>query len=172
MTNFSAQHELVRPSPLLDSEGNLVQVGWARQPLLDCNLEKARFYAVPWLQRFRIKRWDYYGLTTPTHYFSFTLADLGYAGQAFAYVVDLTTGDYHEETLTIPLGRGIFLPRNSDAPPTADSTEGESKFDNGQVRLLFRAEPQARHLSVTWPGFDRVRLAAEVTLRLPPEHES
>ncbi len=164
MTKHQLQHELGQSSPLLDSEGNLVQVGWARQPLLDCNLENARFYALRWLQRFRIKRWDYYGLTTPTHYFSFTLADLGYAGQVFAYVIDLATGAYHEETLTIPLGRGILLPRNS--------SEGESKFDNGQVRLSFQAEPQARRLSVAWPGFDQKNLAAEVTLRLPPEHES
>jgi hypothetical protein len=158
------QHELCQLSPLLDDRGNLVQVGWARQPLLDCNLENARFYAFRPLQRFRIKRWDYYGITTPTHYFSFTLADLGYAGQAFAYVVSLATGDYHEETLTIPLGRGILLPRNS--------AEGESKYDDGRVRLSFQAKPQVRRLSATWPGFDKMGLAAEVTLRVPPEHES
>ncbi|MEA3341247.1 MAG: DUF2804 family protein, partial [Chloroflexota bacterium] len=107
------ERELLEPSPLLDEQGNLVQVGWARQPLLDCNLENARFYGLRPFQRFRIKRWDYYGVTTPTHYYSFTLADLGYAGQVFAYVVDLQDGAYHEETLTIPLGRGILLPRNS-----------------------------------------------------------
>ena len=39
-----AQHEIVRPSPLLDDDGRLAQVGWARQPLLDCNLENAAFY--------------------------------------------------------------------------------------------------------------------------------
>lgn len=160
----SSHHEISRPSPLLDDQGSLIQVGWARQPLLDCNLENARFYAFRPLQRFRIKRWDYYGIATPTHYFSFTLADLGYAGQAFAYVVDLAIGICHEETLTIPLGRGILLPRNS--------TEGESKFDNGRVRLSFWTESQARRLSVAWPGFDKAALAAEIVLHLPPEHES
>jgi hypothetical protein len=79
--------ELVEPSQLLDEDGNLVQVGWARQPLLDANLERAHFYRIRPFQRFRIKRWDYYGVTTPTHYYSFTLADLGYAGQAFAYAL-------------------------------------------------------------------------------------
>jgi len=69
----SSQHELCQPSALLDEQGNLVQVGWARQPLLNCNLENARFYALRPLQRFRIKRWDYYGITTPTHYLSFTI---------------------------------------------------------------------------------------------------
>ena len=165
MSTDSSQRELVGPGPLLDREGRLTQAGWARQPLLDCNLENARFYRLHALQRFRIKRWDYYGLTTPTHYFSATLADLGYAGQVFAYVIEFVTGRYHEETLTIPFGRGMTLPRNS--------LEGESAFEDGRVRMIFRAGAGARQLSLAWPGFDRGKgLSAEVAMALPPEHDS
>jgi hypothetical protein len=164
MDTSGTQVELKRPSMLLDAGGELVQVGWARQPLLDCNLENARFYRWRSLQRFRVKRWDYYGITTPTCFFSATLADLGYAGQAFVYTVDLETGAYHEETLTIPLGLGISLPRNS--------AEGESHFDNGKQRLHFRVESGGRYLSVVWPGFDGRDLSAELSLRVAPEHES
>lgn len=106
MTETGTQAELTRSTALLDADGNLVQVGWARQPLLDCNLENVRFYRVRPFQRFRVKRWDYYGVATPTCFFSVTLADLGYAGQAFVYQADLKTGDYHEETLTSPWGGG------------------------------------------------------------------
>ena len=134
---MSKQQELVEGT-LLDEGGEVAQAGWSRQPVLDCNLERAAFYRVRALQRFRIKRWDYYGLTTPTHYFSLTLADLGYAGQVFAYVVDFEGRRHHEETLTIPLGRGIALPRNS--------TEGTSAFDNGRVRMVFGTEPEARRV--------------------------
>jgi hypothetical protein len=116
------------------------------------------------MQRFRIKRWDYYGLTTPTHFFSATLADLGYAGQAFVYLMDFKTGHYHEETLTIPLARGIKLPRNS--------TQGNSLFDNGKHRLEFVLEPDARKISVVWPDFEGETLSAELELSLPPDHES
>lgn len=56
------QTELTQLSPLLQPDGRLSQIGWARQPLLDCNLEAARFYALKPLQRFRIKRWDYYAV--------------------------------------------------------------------------------------------------------------
>ncbi|MCJ7706578.1 MAG: DUF2804 domain-containing protein, partial [Anaerolineales bacterium] len=125
----------------------------------------ARFYRLRALQRFRIKRWDYYGLTTPTHYFSATLADLGYAGQVFAYVIEFETGRYHEETLTIPFGRGMTLPRNS--------LEGESAFEDGRVRMIFQAEAGARRLSLAWPGFDQGKgLSAEVAMALPPGHDS
>src|SRR5512146_1102488 len=106
------QTELTQAGPLLDSQGNLAQVGWSRHPLLDCNLENARFYTLRPFQRFRIKRWDYYAVFTPQRFFSATIADLGYAGNIFVYTLDFKTGELHEEGLVIPFGRGIKLERN------------------------------------------------------------
>lgn len=163
-TGIAVQREINQPSPLLDPQGNVVQAGWSRQPVWDCNLENARFYRFRPFQRFRIKRWDYYGLTTPTHFFSATLADLGYAGQAFIYLMDLNTGEYHEETLTIPLARGILLPRNS--------TEGTSHLNDGKHRLEFSIGNDHRKLSVRWPNFQGKELSAELIMQLPQDHES
>ncbi len=134
--------------------------------MLDCNLEAVGFYPplLRPLQRFRVKRWDYYGLTTDTHFYAFTLADLGYAGQVFAYVVDFAAGTHHEETLTLPLARGIALPRNS--------TEGISTYAGRQAQMTFEVVPAGRRLAVAWPGFGDEGLAAELLLHLPPEHES
>lgn len=163
---MSSQQELTTPSTLLTASGRLAQIGWARQPLLDCNLEAARFYPAllrPW-QRFRVKRWDYYGITTAERFFSVTLADLGYAGQAFVYTIDFASGRYHEETVTIPLSRGVMLPRNS--------SEGESRYDNGKVRLSFQAAPESRRLQVQWPDFAGQPLSADISLQLAPDHES
>ncbi len=141
------------------------QVGWSRQPLLDCNLEATRFYRLRALQWLRLKRWDYYGLTTPEFYFSATLAHLGYAGTVFVYVIDFATGAMHEETLLVPLGRGIRLPRNSDS--------GESSFAGKAAQLRFSAEGGARHVQVTWPAFNHGEgLEADVEMALPPAHES
>jgi hypothetical protein len=158
------QHQLNGTGPLLERDGSLANVGWARQPLLDCNLENAGFYRLRFLQPLRIKRWDYYGLTTPTHFYSFTLSDLGYLQMVFVYVVDFATRRHHEETLTLGPGAGVSLPRNS--------TEGESRFDNGKVKLSFKIESQVRRLKIDWPGFDQQGLRAEVQLQLPPQHES
>jgi hypothetical protein len=36
------QNELTQTGPLLDAHGRVIQVGWSRQPLLDCNPERAR----------------------------------------------------------------------------------------------------------------------------------
>jgi hypothetical protein len=164
------QHELTQPGPLLQPDGELAQVGWARQPLLDCNLEAARAYRWRAWQRLRLKRWDYYGLTTPEAFYAFTISDVGYLGSIFAYRVDFETGLVQEHTLTVPLARGVRLPRNS--------TEGQSAYADARARLCFAAEPGMRRLSVDWPNFSApagragLPLRAELCLRLPPEHES
>jgi hypothetical protein len=159
------QTELVTPGPLLDRSGKPAQVGWARQPLLDCNLEAARFYTLRMFQRFRIKRWDYYAVFTPRRFFSATIADLGYAGNIFVYTMDFESGDLHEEGLVIPLGKGIELPRNS--------TAGDSHFANDKARLDFRLQDGSRRISVDWPGFHDGRgIQAEIELACPPGHES
>jgi hypothetical protein len=162
----STQHELTTPAPLLAADGRLTSPGWSRAPVLDCNLERAAFYprSLHFLQRFRVKRWDYYAVTTPEHFFSFTLADLGYAGQAFVYAIDFAVRSYHEESLTIPLARGVELPRNS--------TGGTSRYTDGKKALSFEVTPEGRRISVAWPGFDGKGLVADFSLHLAPPHQS
>ncbi len=159
--------QIQTPGPLLTSDGRLTAVGWSPHPILDCNLEQARFYPFPfhWLQFLRIKRWDYYALFTPRRFFSATIAHLGYAGNVFVYTLDWETKELHEEGLLIPLGRGIQLPRNSQ--------EGESRYEDRRVRLVFRAEKGFRHIQVDWPAFHGGRgIYADFRLECPPDHES
>lgn len=159
------QTELTQPGVLLTQDGRLAQIGWSRQPLLDCNLEAAHFYALQPFQRFRIKRWDYYAVFHPHGFFSATIADLGYAGNIFVYVMDFETGELHEEGLVIPFGKGIQLPRNS--------TDGSSHFKNEKVALDFDISSGQRKIIVAWPEFHSGRgIHADITLTCPPEYES
>ena len=159
------QTELTHPSPLLDAHGRPAQVGWSRQPLLDANLENARFYALRPLQRFRLKRWEYYAIFTPRRFFSATIADLGYAANVFVYSLDFEKGGLHEEGLVIPLARGVQLPRGS--------TVGETSYANAKATLRFVAQPEARHISVEWPSFHDGRgIRADIRLAVPSGHES
>jgi len=117
------------------------------------------------LQRFRIKRWDYYAVFTPQRFFSATIADLGYAGNIFVYTLDFTTGELHEEGLVIPLGANIELPRSS--------TGGTSTYRGKDARLVFQVGADYRQISVDWPGFHDGRgIQADVRLACPEEHES
>ncbi len=159
------QNELTQPGPLLDPNGKLANVGWSRHPILDCNLENARFYALRPLQRFRTKCWDYYAIFTPTRFFSATIADLGYAGNIFVYTLDFETGDLHEEGLVIPLGKGITLERNP--------VDGKASFANEKVSLEFNIEDEKKTLKVDWADFHDGRgIQAEITLHQPADHES
>ena len=159
------QTELTQPGPRLDAHGRPAQVGWSRRPLLDANLEDARFYALRPLQRFRLKRWDYYAIFSPRRFFSATIADLGYAANIFVYTLDFARGELHEEGLVIPLARGVRLARGSLA--------GETAFANDKASLRFVAQPDERHVAVEWPGFHDGRgIRADLRLRVPPGHES
>lgn len=159
------QAEIKAPSPLLDTGGRLRQVGWSRQPLLDCNLEQLDFYRCHVLQPLRVKRWDYYGVTTQQLFFSVTLSHVGYLGLPFIYAIDLNTKEMWEETLFIPFGRGIELARNS--------TEGGCRFDNGRVKVDLAVEGQKRRVRVDWPTFNHGEgISCDLTMDCLPGHES
>lgn len=159
------QNELIQTGKLLDSRGRLTQVGWSSQPVLDCNLEDAHFYAFKLFQRFRIKRWDYYALFTPQRFFSATIADLGYAGNIFVYVCDFITGELHEEGLVVPLSKGVTLPRNS--------VQGVSIFEDKHAKLKFEVVPAGRNIQVQWPAFNQGRgITADILFHQPSGHES
>jgi hypothetical protein len=159
------QTKLTQQGKLLDANGSLTQVGWSPQPLLDCNLENARFYTIRAFQRFRIKRWDYYAIFTPRLFFSATIADLGYAGNIFVYLLDFSTNELHEDGLVVPLSHNIKLPNHSD--------QGVSSFEDKHARLHFEVLPEGRHIQVSWPAFHNGRgISADIRLRQTLEHES
>ena len=159
------QVEILVPGNLLNSSGNLAQIGWARHPYLDCNLENINFYSIKSFQFLRVKRWDYYAVFTPQKFFSATIANLGYAGNIFVYVLDFGRDLLHEEGLVIPLGRGIVLPRNS--------TSGKTEFSNKSARMSFEGDEENRRITVDWPAFQGGRgISADISFSCPASHES
>lgn len=157
--------EITETCLLLDAEGNLTTYGWARQPLLDANIERVNIYPCKFFQPLRIKRWQYYGITTPTHFFSFTTSHIGYLGSIFAYILDFTTKDFREETLTIPFGSGVVLPRSS--------TSGNCYYRKGKLHIGFYVRSDhLRVLDVSWPRFGGRGLSAKLELTIKPGHES
>ena len=160
------QNEITDSTPLLDHNGELTQVGWARYPLLECNLENAVFYPrlLRSLQFARVKVWDYYAVFTPQRFFSATIANLGYAGNIFVYTLDFESGELHEEGLVIPLGRGVILSRQ---------TVGVCEYQGQGVHLRFETTPEARDIFVDWSGFHEGRgIHAEINLQKKQTHES
>ena len=155
------QREITTPGSLLDARGRLRSRGWARQPLLDANLE-----VLPrWRAALRLKRWDYYGIWTPDLYVSATVSHVGYVGLVFNYVIDRRSGQQADHTVALPLGRGVSLPRNSDS--------GDVHYTGRQIDSHFTLENGVRHLRVDDTAFDGGRgLHIDATLACPPAHES
>lgn len=156
---------ITQTGPLLKPDGELSIAGWSPQPLLDSNLENAKFYSMKFLQSLRLKRWDYYGLTTKSHYFSFTVSDIGYLGMVFAYVIDFENKTKHEATLALPFAKGVAIPRNSQ--------DGITQYKNDNVNLTFYTTNDQRKISVNWTNFENGQdLKAEFKLDHPAGHES
>ena len=157
--------EITAKGKLLDKNGSLITAGWARQPYWDANLEDLSFYAVGFLEPLRVKRWQYYAITTPTHFFSFTISNIGYLAPVFAYIIDFQTCKYCEETISVPFGRGVVLPRNS--------TEGDCHYKKGDMHMHFYINNDSmRQLDVEWPKFGAASLKANISLELPAGAES
>lgn len=157
--------EIRTAGKLLDNQGNLLVTGWAKQPLVDANLEDLKFYSLKLFQPLRVKRWQYYGITTPTNFFSFTISNVGYLASIFAYMLDFNTNEFHEDTLSIPFGRGVILARNS--------TAGDCYYKKDDLHLHFSVKSDnLRILDIYWPDFCSTFLKADLNIRLEPGHES
>jgi hypothetical protein len=159
------QHEITGPGPLLDASGRLARRGYSKRPVLTYNPENIRVTGVRPLDRLRLKEWDYYGTTTKEFFFAASVANVGYIGLAFAYLIDFEAKTQIERTVVTPLGLFCRLPRTSES--------GDVDFRLGGIRFHFRREAERRVLSVRWPRFAKGKdLAADLIAHQPRDLDS
>ena len=128
------QHEITTSGPLLGSDGDLLEPGWARS-LLPV-YRRADIKASP----MRIKEWDYYLITDGHIGLALTIADNGYMGLDSVSFLDFD-GKWEKTTSrmrALPLGR-TQLPESS--------AEGVSEISRSGYALAFYHEDGARMLS-------------------------
>ncbi len=155
------QTEITTPSELLDENGELVNVGWMRKPLLKYNRQRIK---APW---FRIKEWDYYAILTEDYGIAFTIADLGYIGFNNATLLDFKNKNF------IPKDFVKLLPGGRmQLPPS--STEGETIFETKHAYIKFLHEKgNKRIIQVKIHKFQKKNeLEGEIVLTQPEDHES
>lgn len=143
--------EITEPVDLCDARGRLepAAVGWTRTPLHRPNL-------TGWG---RTKRWEYWGLVTPTHIVGLTLSSLDYVGVESAYVLDRRTSRETVVEATVPLARGVRLAEASGV--------GSSRYTSGRLSLAFdEVEDGTRILATT------DALSLDVVAGRPAGHES
>lgn len=104
------QNEIKEKGPLLNSDGQLIDVGWSRYPLKDYNLDEIN---LPFFKKLyfklRIKKWDFFSIINENFIIFVALVDVGYIGQSFIHIVDLKTKEKYFIDLDI---LPIFKPKS------------------------------------------------------------
>lgn len=155
--------EITEPGPLILPDGT-GRCGWSRKPLLDINLEDARFYDVPYFQRYRHKKWEQYYVVTPDYYLTFIIAWIGFAAFCEVMVYDRATREKESVMKIKPPGPEIEMMRNP--------TGGITLFNSRQVSMVFDVDGDRRTIRAEAPGFAGKGFEGELELIHPVEDDS
>ena len=147
----AAEREITSPVDLCLPDGRLnpAAVGWTRRPLHRANLRG-------WG---RCKRWEYWGIVTPTHIVGLVASSLDYAGLYGVYVLDRATGEEIAKDAVVPFARGAAFPERSGV--------GVARVRGGGVAIELAQDPDGTSIRASAPGVD-----VDVRVPLPDGHES
>jgi len=150
------ERELTAPVVLTRADGTLNRdaVGWARSPLVDTSgiaRDGLRFAG-------RNKRWEYWGITTPTHVIGMTVSSIDYAAVHEVWVLDRATERTWHRSVTAVPARGVTL------PPSAE--QGQSRARAKDLAIDIDELPEGTRLRARIPGAE-----IDVVARLPEDHE-
>lgn len=157
--------EHTKPLSMVTSD-DLVNFGWARQPLFEVNMTAAASVHRHIFRSWRLKRWEYFFVATPAIFFAAQIAHVGYLANVAAYLYDIKRNILLEQASNIPFGTGVVL---ADHPRrgTTSAREGTSR------RLRFEMMPEGKHVTIDWPRFNGPQdLHADLLLGWPEELES
>lgn len=154
MTEGRVRHEreLTEPVSLTLPGGgfNRAAAGWARQPIVDTT-----GFGRGWG---RNKRWEYWGVVTPTHLIGLTVSHIDYAAVHEVWVADRATERTWSQGATVIPPRGVQLPPAAEGGPARGSAK--------ELALAIDEVDGGTRLRAIAPGV-RMDLRAE----LPPGHE-
>ncbi|MBX7160862.1 MAG: DUF2804 domain-containing protein [Acidimicrobiia bacterium] len=141
---------------LPDGRLNPEAVGWSRHPLHDCNL----------LGRWgRKKRWEYWCVTTDTHMFSLTFADIDYFGlAAVGFMPDYTEARITEKVGIVPFGLGMAMPPTAGVGALSVRTPG--------LKVVVNRTESATLLRSTARTVGSHRIEVDLRIETPPGHET
>jgi len=144
----------VTPARMVEENGS-VCFGTFRAPFRNANLLDAPLYPfrVPaFWKNFRLKEWQHFGLTTPSHYLGMVIFDAKFMGVSFFYVYDRITGAHFEHTRQT-LGRSFRVARELYDDACLFEGKGyrlhfENKLDRGFHRIEVDIQGDADHPAV------------------------
>lgn len=141
---------------LCDAKGQLnpSAIGYAKQPLVECNLRK---------NFMRKKKWNYWCVFGEELMVSATIGHLDYATVCVVYVLNYDTQRFHEKTVILPFMRQLKL-----ATKQADTCY----FKTDDLVVEFSRSEQETNLIVVSDDFDGEHLHVDLTINHPEDHDS
>lgn len=157
------QHEVTKPTKLLNEDGTVKEPGWARTNLFEYNREDIA--ASP----YQIKEWDYYQVSNEKYLCQFTIANIGVGAGAFIKVHDM-----QNKKVILDSGIGMLgtthilqMPRSSATPSTITH-----KFGNWNLTAAY--DGHTRHITAQGltvkPSLEKFKI--DLTLEEKPNLES
>ena len=159
--------ELTEPVSLTGPDGRLnpASVGWTRRQLHDTDRIGRGWYG--WG---RNKRWEYWGVVTPTHVFAMTIAALDFANVRQVWVLDRSTREAVDAFEIGPLSRGVELSGTLGRGPNASHGKRISlRFADVAGGTCLRAETDRVQIDVVaaiLPGHEAMGMASPHSRRL------
>lgn len=152
------ENELTNPVDLCTPDGerlNRSALGWSRRPLHRANLGG---------HRGRNKRWDYWAILAGDLVVSSVYANVDYVGLSDFWWCDIPTGETGGNGIVTSQQELFVLP---ERPGTAPLT-----IDHDGYRAEFTDTAEGTHLRASWTERDGRPARIDVTVALPPGHES
>ncbi len=150
------EREITAPVLLCDKRGRLNPDarGWSRMPLHRCNLSG---------RRLRKKKWNYWGLISPSFTFSITLADVDYFGLATAWLHDFETGERFDALSITPFGMGCSMP---------EEVERDIAFAGRKLAFSLLHEAGRIKVVLRCPSMGGREVRADFVIHKPRGHET
>ncbi|MCX7958362.1 MAG: DUF2804 domain-containing protein [Deltaproteobacteria bacterium] len=125
----------------LINEDGRPNFGIFSKPLNRINIEDLRpyggrefsFFGKGVFKTFKIKRWQYIGLTSPDIVFGSAIVSAGYIGNIFFYLYNRKSKEISEVNMIRPFAAGISFEGSAD--------EGKISFENGSIALKYEISP-------------------------------
>ncbi len=159
--------EITEPVRLVREDGRLdpASTGWTRRQLHDTDRIGRGAYG--WG---RNKRWEYWGIVTPTHIVALTMAGLDFANVRQLWVLDRATLTAIDGFEIGPLGRGLRLTGSHGGGVNESRGRALSlRFEDGEAGTVLRADSDRVRVEVTaWirPGHEALGIASPHSRRL------
>ena len=136
------QREITVGQPLLNEKGNIENAGYAKSLIWE--YDRSRIKA----KKSRIKEWDYYYIANDKFGLCVTMADLGYVGALSVSTLDFTVPSEvtNSSVFLLPLGK-VKMPPSSKT--------GGASYRNGKVWFNFENNGKTRHLTGSYPNYDK-----------------